>query len=100
MLGPGAGPRGPPCRPNVAALRGLVGAGLGKREKWMPFHTILGTHERFAVEKINQNIDWDVHRRFLALFIYRAHCRQDLFETVQLPFMHTIDFWDNPCRHF
>ena len=77
-----------------------LGQGLGKREKWMPFHTILGTHELFAVEKIHQNTDWDMHRRFFALFIYRAHCRQDLFETVQLPFMHTIDFWDNPCRHF
>ena len=91
MPGPGAGPRGPPCRPDVAALHGLVGAGLGK---------LLGTHELFAVEKIHQDTDWDMHRRFLALFIYRAHCRQDLLETVQLPFMHTIGFWDNPCRHF
>ena len=42
-----------------------LGQGLGKREKWMPFHTILGTHELFAVEKIHQNTDWDMHRRFL-----------------------------------
>ena len=34
-----------------------LGQGLGKREKWMPFHTILGTHELFAVGKIHQNTD-------------------------------------------
>ena len=77
-----------------------AGRNLGKREKWMPFHTVLGTHELFIVEKIHPITKWDGHSRFLALFIYRAHCKGDLFERVQVPHMCTAGFWENPCKHF
>lgn len=47
-------------------FRAWVQPNLGKKEKWMPFHTVLGAHELFIVQKIHHNreLDWDAKRRF------------------------------------
>lgn len=74
---------------------------LGKRDKWMPFHTVLGAHELFAVQQIHHRKDqWDQRQRFIALFVYRAHCRGDLFNDLQLDYLKRPSFWKDPCSYF
>ncbi|CAE7845558.1 NAMPT [Symbiodinium microadriaticum] len=75
---------------------------LGKKEKWMPFHTVLGAHELFIVENIHHNpeLQWDEKCRFLAMFVFRAHCRGTIFREAQLPHMRRDEFWRNPISYF
>ena len=41
---------------------------IGKKEKWVPFHTVLAPHEFFVVEQIhhNKDLDWTEYQRRLA----------------------------------
>ncbi|CAE7208815.1 NAMPT [Symbiodinium natans] len=75
---------------------------LGKKEKWMPFHTVLGAHELFIVENIHHNpeLRWDDKCKFLAMFVFRAHCRGTIFREAQLPYMRGQDFWRDPVSYF
>lgn len=75
---------------------------LGKKEKWMPFHTVLGAHELFIVENIHHNpeLQWDEKCRFLAMFVFRAHCRGTIFREAQLPHMRRHEFWKDPQSYF
>eukprot|EP00428_Durinskia_dybowskii_P026596 CAMPEP_0170236252 /NCGR_PEP_ID=MMETSP0116_2-20130129/17871_1 /TAXON_ID=400756 /ORGANISM="Durinskia baltica, Strain CSIRO CS-38" /LENGTH=652 /DNA_ID=CAMNT_0010487045 /DNA_START=84 /DNA_END=2042 /DNA_ORIENTATION=+ len=73
---------------------------LGKTERWVPYHTILGPHELFLVEAVHSRRDWSEKQRFLAIFVFRAHCKRDLFRKVQLPLMLTKAFWQDPKRAF
>ena len=46
----------------------------------------LGVHERFLLEQVHGNnvLEWDAKQRFIAMFIFRAHCKRDVFECVQV----------------
>eukprot|EP00435_Cladocopium_sp_Y103_P055308 s80_g18.t1 len=84
------------------SFRTWVQPNLGKKEKWMPFHTVLGAHELFIVEHIHHNkeLPWDEKRRFLAMFVFRAHCRSNVFREAQLPLMLQERFWRDPLGQF
>ncbi|CAE7747690.1 for [Symbiodinium sp. CCMP2456] len=75
---------------------------LGKKEKWVPFHTVLGPHEFFVVTQIlhNDDLPWNAWQRFLAMFVYRAHCKGAVFREAQLPRMLQEDFWKDPVAQF
>jgi len=84
------------------SFRTWVQPNLGKKEKWMPFHTVLGAHELFIVEHIHHNkeLSWNAKRRFLAMFVFRAHCRSNVFREAQLPLMREEKFWRDPVAQF
>lgn len=70
-----------------------------KSERWVPYHTVFGVHELYAVRDIKSSAHgWDDRQKFLALFVFRAHCKRDLFEEVQLPAMRTQAFWADPVE--
>jgi hypothetical protein len=71
-------------------------------EKWVPYHTVLGAHELFVVQEIHgsQEHGWNKKQCFLAMLIFRAHCRPDLFKEAQLPLMTEPGFWKDPARAF
>lgn len=72
----------------------FVKPNLGGNERWVPFHTVLGKHEKFLVEAVHHSKHgWDEKQRFQAIFIFRAHCKCDLFTTAQLPMMLKPEFW-------
>jgi len=73
---------------------------LGANERWVPYHTVLGLHELFLVESIHSRTQWTDHQRFIAMFIFRAHCKRDLFTSAELPFMLQDDFWKDPKEAF
>ncbi|CAJ1451365.1 unnamed protein product [Effrenium voratum] len=82
-------------------FRSWVQPNLGKKEKWMPFHTVLGAHELFIVENIHHGtLPWDEKRKFIAMFVFRAHCRSNVFREAQLPHMLQEDFWRDPIAQF
>jgi len=74
---------------------------LGKNEKWVPFHTVLGIHEHYVVKNIHHAAEskWDAYRRFLLMFMFRSHCKIELFER-QLPFFRSEAFWKDPKAAF
>ncbi|CAK0803996.1 unnamed protein product [Prorocentrum cordatum] len=68
---------------------------LGSNEKWVPWHTVLGVHELFLVKSVHgANVPWwtDYHR-FVAMFLFRCHCKMDLFLEVQMPHLSKEAFW-------
>jgi len=73
----------------------------GNMDKWVPFHTVLGPHNKFVVEDIYhaKQKTWNTYRRFLLNFVFRAHCKPDVFK-VQLPLMSSKSFWKNPVAGF
>jgi len=75
---------------------------LGKNEKWVPMHTVLGVHEFYVCEHIHHAPvpAWDPKRRFTTMFIFRAHCKRELFDDVQLPFLKQDAFWKDPVAAF
>jgi len=83
--------------PDVVAF---VTPNLGLTERWVPYHTILGVHEKFVVEAIHANQKWNEKQRFIAMFIFRAHCKRDLFTKAQLPIMLSKSFWQDPIKAF
>lgn len=82
--------------PHVEAF---VTPNLGATERWVPYHTILGVHELFLVESVHHKAAWDEKQKFLAMFIFRAHCKRDLFTTTQMPLMNS-SFWKDPKKAF
>ena len=83
-------------------MHAMCSRNLGPNEKWVPFHTVLGVHEMYVVQNIHhsQVDEWDEYRRFVLTFIFRAHCKQDLFDEVQVPLMKSAAFWKDPCKAF
>lgn len=73
---------------------------LGASERWVPYHTVLGVHELFLVESIHSRKSWSDYQRFIAMFIFRAHCKRDLFNKAELPVMQTGSFWKDPKAAF
>ena len=73
---------------------------LGATERWVPYHTVLGCHELFLVESIHSRKSWSEYKRFIAMFVFRAHCKRDLFNKAQLPLMLKDSFWKNPRAAF
>merc|ERR1719512_215135 len=72
-----------------------------KSERWVPFHTVFGFHELYAVRHIkHSNNGWDAKQKFFALFVFRAHCKIELFEETQVPAMKTAEFWKDPVAAF
>eukprot|EP00927_Polykrikos_kofoidii_P003581 TRINITY_DN11436_c0_g1_i1.p1 TRINITY_DN11436_c0_g1~~TRINITY_DN11436_c0_g1_i1.p1 ORF type:complete len:882 (-),score=157.69 TRINITY_DN11436_c0_g1_i1:297-2942(-) len=71
-------------------------------EKWVPFHTCLAVHERFIIEEIHHASEpmWDEHRRFVLMFLFRAHCRVEVFNEAQLPMFREESFWSDPRKCF
>ncbi|CAK0882050.1 unnamed protein product, partial [Prorocentrum cordatum] len=68
---------------------------LGSNEKWVPWHTVLGVHELFLVKSVHgASVPWwtDYHR-FVAMFLFRCHCKMDLFLEVQMPHLSKKAFW-------
>jgi len=70
---------------------------LGQNEKWVPWHTVLGVHELFLVKSVHgASVPWwtDYHR-FVAMFLFRCHCKMDLFLEVQMPHLSKKAFWED-----
>ncbi|CAJ1452692.1 unnamed protein product, partial [Effrenium voratum] len=72
---------------------------LGNTERWVPYHTVLGVHELFLMEEVHNRKDWSEKQRFIAIFVFRAHCKRDLFLKAQVPLM-TGKFWKDPAKFF
>jgi len=75
---------------------------LGSNEKWVPWHTVLGVHELFVVREVHAaKVPWwtDYHR-FVAMFLFRCHCKVDLFQEVQMPHLATKAFWQDLSAGF
>jgi hypothetical protein len=81
-------------------VEAFVTPNLGATERWVPYHTILGVHELFLVRSIHSRKDWTEKQRFFAIFVFRAHCKADLFTQAQLPLMLKASFWQNPVKAF
>lgn len=66
-----------------------------RREKWVPLHTGLGAHDFFVFQDVHhaQIPWWTEEHRFLVMFIFRAHCCQEMFRQVQLPLLQNKAFW-------
>eukprot|EP00913_Durusdinium_trenchii_P017766 g16693.t1 len=45
-------------------------------ERWVPYHTVLGVHELFLMEAVHSRTDWTEKQKFLAIFVFRAHCKR------------------------
>ena len=75
---------------------------IGKKDKWVPFHTVFSSHELFVVKDIHHNntLPWTEKQRFLAMFIFRAHCQPRVFCEAQLPYLLKEKFWENPKDSF
>eukprot|EP00746_Dinoflagellata_sp_MGD_P149202 gnl/MRDRNA2_/MRDRNA2_81267_c0_seq1.p1 gnl/MRDRNA2_/MRDRNA2_81267_c0~~gnl/MRDRNA2_/MRDRNA2_81267_c0_seq1.p1 ORF type:complete len:636 (-),score=134.70 gnl/MRDRNA2_/MRDRNA2_81267_c0_seq1:164-2071(-) len=83
--------------PDVEAF---ITPNIGATERWIPYHTILGKHELFLVTDVHSMKEWTEKQRFLAIFVFRAHCKCDLFKEVQLPIMRKKSFWEDPIAAF
>lgn len=81
-------------------VKAFVTPNLGATERWVPYHTILGVHELFLVESVHHRAGWTEKQKFLAIFVFRAHCKRDLFLQAQLPVMSTKTFWQDPVKAF
>jgi len=84
------------------AYEAFVTPNLGSAEKWVPYHTVLGVHEFFLIQSVHHRNEpsWNTQRRFLAIFIFRAHCKKDFFTQCQLPFLQQESFWAHPLAAF
>jgi len=73
----------------------------GKNEKWIPYHTVLGKHELFVVKEIHhaQVDNWSAYRRFVSMFIFRVHCKMEVFQ-LQRPYLLREEFWADPIAAF
>lgn len=78
----------------------FVDPNLGKTERWVPYHTILGVHELFLAEHVHSHPAFDERKKFISMFVFRAHCKRDLFSKVQLPMMLKDSFWKSPAKAF
>lgn len=80
----------------------FVTPNLGANERWVPYHTVLGLHEKFLMESVHhrKGTGWNEKQRFLACFIFRAHCKCDVFTEAELPHMLKPQFWKDPIDAF
>jgi len=79
----------------------FVKKNLGGNERWVPYHTILGVHEKFLAMAVHHaRHEWTDRQRFIAMFIFRAHCKADVFSKAQLPILITEAFWKDPLKAF
>lgn len=92
----------PAARALWSEYEAFVTPNLGATERWVPFHTALGVHEFFLIQSVHhrQEASWDAKRRFMAIFIFRAHCKRDFFNQAQLPYLLREDFWRDPVGAF
>ena len=77
----------------------------GRLEKWVPLHFGVGVHERFIAERIHHAYEpsWELGhgwRRFLVMFIFRAHCCSAMFLAAQLRLLRSEIFWESPRAAF
>jgi hypothetical protein len=80
-----------------ADYEAFVAPNLGGTERWVPYHTMFGCHEKFVVEAIHYSQHgWDEFQRFQAMFIFRAHCKADVFNIAQVPVLTSDEFWKDP----
>ena len=72
------------------------------REKWVSYHTDLGSHEAFLMTYVHSKLitEWTEKQRFLAIFVFRAHCRKEVFELVQFAQMQSAGFLEPPLTAF
>eukprot|EP00420_Gonyaulax_spinifera_P021539 CAMPEP_0197907424 /NCGR_PEP_ID=MMETSP1439-20131203/64808_1 /TAXON_ID=66791 /ORGANISM="Gonyaulax spinifera, Strain CCMP409" /LENGTH=540 /DNA_ID=CAMNT_0043528855 /DNA_START=57 /DNA_END=1679 /DNA_ORIENTATION=+ len=84
------------------AFQRMAKRNLGSNEKWVPFHTVLGVHEVFLVREVHHAkvACWTKYHRFVSMFIFRSHCKRDLFTEVQMPFLKNPAFWKDPVAGF
>jgi len=70
---------------------------LGKNEKWVPWHTVLGVHEFFLVKEVHhaEVSWWSDYERFVCMFVFRCHCKIDLFSDVQVKHLTQKSNWKN-----
>lgn len=87
------------AEPMLSEVRDFVVPNFSK-DTWVPYHTVLGPHELMVVQRIHSRKDWSEYQKFQALFIFRAHCRIEVFLELQLPIMSKDSFWRNPCQAF
>eukprot|EP00933_Yihiella_yeosuensis_P025137 TRINITY_DN19501_c0_g1_i1.p1 TRINITY_DN19501_c0_g1~~TRINITY_DN19501_c0_g1_i1.p1 ORF type:complete len:554 (-),score=127.96 TRINITY_DN19501_c0_g1_i1:179-1840(-) len=75
---------------------------LGKNEKWVPWHTVLGVHEHFLVKEVHhgQVKWWRDYEKFIAMFLFRCHCKIDLFMEVQMKYLQQQSFWKDLEKGF
>jgi len=77
----------------------FVAPNLGATERWVPYHTVFGCHEKFVLEAIHHSQHgWNEFQRFQAMFIFRAHCKADVFNIAQVPILTSDDFWKDPVQ--
>ncbi|CAK0834164.1 unnamed protein product, partial [Prorocentrum cordatum] len=92
------------------------------KERWVPFHRVLEANNFFLIRSVlhckayavraldlGQTLGaaagekaavLDERRKFFQIFIFAAHCRQELFLNVQRPHMLKPAFWDDPVAAF
>jgi len=80
----------------------FVTPNLGRNERWVPYHTAFGVHEFFLIESVHHKVTrvWNEKRRFMAIFVFRAHCKRDFFTEAQLPHLLGESFWRDPVHAF
>jgi len=94
------------CDPRAVAMwddyKAFVAPNLGANERWVPYHTAFGVHEFFLIDSVHHRKapGWDEKKRFVSMFVFRAHCKRDLFTEVELPFLLDDSFWVNPVDSF
>merc|ERR1719379_2732130 len=81
-------------------VEAFIAPNLGAAEKWVPFHTAFGVHEIFLLQNIHSGSCWNEKQKFLAMFVFRSHCKRDLFLKAQAPLMENEDFWKDPEEAF
>mmetsp|Transcript_97548 Transcript_97548/g.176230 ORF Transcript_97548/g.176230 Transcript_97548/m.176230 type:complete len:667 (+) Transcript_97548:47-2047(+) len=81
-------------------IEAFVAPNLGLTERWVPYHTVLGVHELFLIQQVHTRSEWNEKQKFVAMFIFRSHCKRDLFLKAQLPLMLKKDFWQDPAKAF
>ena len=84
-----------------SAFRDIFSAKHTNGDKWMPFHTVLGSHELFvAREIISAPVKiWTRRCRFALMFLFRAHCHRSVFMEVQKKMFASSEFWADPQVH-
>jgi len=102
VLGKQLEPEDPAVRTLWPDYEAFVTPNLGATERWVPYHTALGVHEFYLIESVHHRKEplWDAKRRFMAIFIFRAHCKRDFFNQAQLPYLLCEDFWRDPVQAF
>ena len=57
-----------------------------KGDKWVPWHTCLGTHEKYTFQSIYSLAHLDDKEKYLLLFAFRATSWIPVFKSIILPY--------------